>query len=50
METVKEYYKKYEEVIKYLFFGVLTTLVNYVVYYTIVFVAHTSDGMVRFFS
>lgn len=48
MEVVKEYYKKYEEVIKYLFFGVLTTVVNYVVYYGIVFVMRTSDGMVGF--
>lgn len=49
MKVIEEYYKKYEEVIKYLFFGVLTTVVNYVVYYTIVFVANTSVGMVRIF-
>lgn len=50
MELIKEYYKKYEEVIKYLIFGVLTTLVNYIVYYSIVFILHTSDGMIRIFS
>lgn len=48
METIKNYYKKYEEIVKYLFFGVLTTVVNYVVYYAIVFIMHTSDGMVGF--
>ncbi len=30
---VKKYYKKYEELIKYLIFGVLTTLVSLGVYY-----------------
>ncbi|MCI8290726.1 MAG: GtrA family protein [Clostridia bacterium] len=48
MDTIKNYYKKYEEIIKYLFFGVLTTVVNYVVYYAIVFMMHTSSGMIGF--
>lgn len=50
MELIKEYYKKYEEVIKYLIFGVLTTIVNYIVYYGIVFIAKTSEGAVGFFA
>ncbi len=29
---IKKTYKKYKEVISYLFFGVLTTVVNYIVY------------------
>lgn len=32
MEAIKAIFKKYEAVISYLFFGVLTTVVNYVVY------------------
>ncbi len=50
MEKINQYYRKYEEVIKYLFFGVLTTVVNYIVYYSIVFISHTSEGMIRIFS
>lgn len=33
IETVKGLLKKYREIIMYLIFGVLTTLVNFVVYY-----------------
>lgn len=32
METLKTLYQRYREVINYLFFGVLTTVVNYVTY------------------
>ncbi len=32
MEWIKNMYKRYGEIIKYLIFGVLTTIVNYVVY------------------
>ncbi len=32
METIKALFKKYWDVITYLFFGVLTTIVNYIVY------------------
>lgn len=32
MDTIKAFFKKYGGVISYLFFGVLTTVVNYVVY------------------
>lgn len=33
MEKIKELYKKYKEVINYLVFGVLSTLVNFITYY-----------------
>ena len=33
MDKIKELYKKYKEVINYLIFGVLTTLVNFVSYF-----------------
>lgn len=46
METIKKYYTKYEEVIKYLIFGVLTTVVNFVTYYVLVFLFRTEDGVV----
>ena len=32
METLKTLYQRYREIINYLFFGVLTTVVNYVTY------------------
>ena len=32
MEKVKAIFKKYEDIISYLFFGALTTAVNYVIY------------------
>ena len=32
MEFCKKYYIKYKEIINYLFFGVLTTLVNFITY------------------
>ncbi|MBQ8236900.1 MAG: GtrA family protein [Oscillospiraceae bacterium] len=32
MDRIKAVFKKYEDIISYLFFGVLTTVVNYVVY------------------
>ena len=37
MEKKKELYKKYKEIINYLIFGVLTTVVSLVVYYASVF-------------
>lgn len=37
MERIKELYRKYREVISYLVFGVLTTVVSLVVYYGLVF-------------
>lgn len=46
METIKKYYTKYEEVIKYLIFGVLTTIVNFVTYYVLVFLFRTEDGAI----
>ena len=35
MEKLKALYKKYEEIVKYLIFGVLTTLVGWVVYFAL---------------
>lgn len=37
MEKIKELYKKYREIISYLIFGVLTTVVSLAVYYGLVF-------------
>ena len=37
MKKIKELYKKYKEVINYLIFGVLTTIVSLIVYYLSVF-------------
>lgn len=37
MEKIKELYNKYKEIINYLIFGVLTTLVSLIVYYVSVF-------------
>ncbi len=35
MSKIKDLYKKYEEIIKYLIFGVLTTLVGWIVYFAL---------------
>lgn len=32
---IKELFNKYQEVISYLFFGVLTTVVNYIIYFSL---------------
>lgn len=45
MGLIKEYYEKYKEVIKYLIFGVLTTVVNFVAYYLFIYLFKTSEGM-----
>ena len=37
MKKIKEVYLKYKEIINYLIFGVLTTLVSLIVYYLLVF-------------
>lgn len=37
MEKIKELYKKYKEIINYLIFGVLTTVVSLVTYYICVY-------------
>lgn len=37
MEKIKELYKKYKEIINYLIFGVLTTVVSLIVYYVAVY-------------
>lgn len=48
METIKKYYNKYREVIMYLIYGVLTTIVNFVVYFGLTFLVGTSDGWIGF--
>lgn len=46
MNKIKELYKKYEEVIKYLFFGVLTTIVSLGSKYLLLFtVLDASNGV-----
>lgn len=35
MEKIKELYKKYKEILNYLIFGVLSTIVNFVTYYIV---------------
>lgn len=37
MNKIKELYNKYKEIINYLIFGVLTTVVSLIVYYVVVF-------------
>ena len=41
MKKIKELYLKYKEIINYLIFGVLTTLVSLIVYYLLVFTFFT---------
>ncbi len=40
---IKDLYKKYEEIIKYLIFGVLTTVVSLVTYYLLVYTILNPD-------
>ena len=42
---LKELYSKYEEIIKYLFFGVLTTLVGWAVYFSVLLVGKGVLGL-----
>lgn len=44
METIKKYYTKYEEVIKYLFWGVMTTVVNFATFYLLIIIIGTNEG------
>jgi putative flippase GtrA len=44
LDFIKKYYTQYQEVVKYLFFGVLTTLVNFITYYLLVFIFKTEEG------
>lgn len=37
MEKIKELYKQYKEIVNYLIFGVLTTIISLIVYYVAVF-------------
>lgn len=42
MNKIKEMYNKYKELIVYVIFGVLTTVVNYVVYFALVDLLHVN--------
>lgn len=44
METIKKYYTKYEEIIKYLFWGVMTTIVNFATFYILITILGTKEG------
>ncbi len=44
MEEIKELYLKYKEIINYLIFGVLTTVISLVVYYACVFTFLNPDN------
>ena len=44
-EMIKEIYKKYEEIIKYLFFGVATTFVGWAVYFLILICGKEAYGL-----
>lgn len=47
MEKIKELYLKYKEVISYLIFGVLTTVVSLAVYYISVFTFLNPDNSIQ---
>ena len=44
MEFIKKYYTKYEEIIKYLFWGVMTTVVNFATFYLLIMCFGSVDG------
>ncbi|MBO5477528.1 MAG: GtrA family protein [Clostridia bacterium] len=54
MKKIKELYNKYKEVISYLIFGVLTTIVNFILYFVFTKVLTIdeiiSNGLAWFFS
>lgn len=47
MKKIKELYKKYKEIINYLIFGVLTTVVSLVIYYGSVYTFLNSENAVQ---
>lgn len=47
MEKIKELYKKYKEIVNYLIFGVLTTVVSLVVYYGTVYTFLNPENAVQ---
>ena len=47
MEKIKELYKKYKEIINYLIFGVLTTVISLIVYYVAVFTFLNPENAVQ---
>ena len=46
-EKIKELYQKYKEIINYLIFGVLTTVVSLVTYYICVFTVVDPDNAIQ---
>lgn len=44
MELIKKYYTKYEEIIKYLFWGVMTTVVNFATFYLLIMCVGSAEG------
>ena len=47
MNKIKELYQKYKEIINYLIFGVLTTVVSLVTYYICVFTVLNPDNAIQ---
>ena len=47
MQEIKELYLKYKEVINYLIFGVLTTVVSLVVKYLLLFTIFSADNALQ---
>ena len=47
MSKIKELYQKYKEIINYLIFGVLTTVVSLVTYYICVFTVLDPDNAIQ---
>ena len=47
MEKINELYKKYKEIINYLIFGVLTTVISLIVYYVTVFTFLNPENAVQ---
>lgn len=45
MSKIKQLYKKYEEIVKYLIFGVLTTLVGWIVYFSLLWMLKAVVGV-----
>lgn len=50
IELIKGYYFKYEEIIKYLFFGVLTTVVNFTIYFLLAHIFGSENGLGAIFN
>ena len=47
MEKIKELYKQYKEIVNYLIFGVLTTIISLIIYYVAVFTFLNPENAVQ---